>query len=311
MSTSLHIRTATAADFDAVAELIYISTNTWYQTHGMGRIFSCPVSAARLFTDVYEDLDPGCCLLAVDEGTGRLAGSCFYRVRPTHVSLGIMNAHPAYFGSGAARKLLAEITGIADRENKPLRLVSSALNLDSFSLYNRAGFVPRLAFQDMLLAVPSTGIASPKPASSSKVRLATIEDMDAIVDLEREIQGIERPGDWRYFLENARGIWHTVVSETQDGRIDAVLASVAHPASNLIGPGVARSTDAMTSALWAKLDYRRGTTLVFLLPVTETALVAQAYTWGARNCELHFAQCRGKWFTPTGVVMPTFMPESA
>ena len=36
-------------------------------------------------------------------------------------------------------------------------LISSAMNLDSFSLYNRVGFRPRMVFQDTLLSVPETG----------------------------------------------------------------------------------------------------------------------------------------------------------
>ena len=34
------------------------------------------------------------------------------------------------------------------------------------------------------------------------------------------------------------------------------------------------------------------------------------YALGAKNCELHFAQVRGAWTAPAGVVMPTFMPET-
>lgn len=309
--SDLSIRTATPADFDAVAELIHVGTNYWYQTHGMGRIFSGDVSAARIFTDVYEELDPGCCLLAVDAVTGRIAGSCFYRVRPTHVSLGIMNAHPAYFGHGAARKLLAEVIAIAEQQNKPARLVSSALNLDSFSLYNRAGFVPRQLFQDMIITVPETGLSHSAPEGVDRMRPATRDDVPGIVSLEETVQGIQRPGDWEYFIENKHGIWHTVVYENADGAIIGALSSVSHPGSNLIGPGVATDANIMSALLWEQLNFRRGTTPVFLVPATESQLVQTAYAWGAKNCELHVSQCRGEWSAPTGVVMPTFMPESA
>ncbi|MBC8135626.1 MAG: GNAT family N-acetyltransferase [Fibrella sp.] len=305
------IRAATPADFDTIAEMIHVGTNYWYETHGMGRIFSGAVAAARIFPEVYEDLDPGCCLLAVADSTGRIAGSCFYHVRPTHVSLGILNAHPAYFGTGAARRLLAEIVAIADAQSKPLRLVSSALNLDSFSLYNRAGFVPRQLFQDMILTVPQTGLVHAAPDGIARVRVAAPGDVPHIVALEEKIQGISRPGDWTYFVENKNGIWHTIVHETADGTIAGALSSVSHPGGNLIGPGVAVDADVMAPLLWEQLDFRRGTTPMFLLPVTESQLVQTAYGWGAKNCELHVAQCRGEWFPPTGVAMPSFLPESA
>ncbi len=309
--SDLFIRAATPADSDSVAELIHVGTNYWYETHGMGRIFNGAVTAARVFMDVYEDLDPCCCLLAVDSGTGRIAGSCFYRVRPTHVSLGIMNAHPAYFGRGAARKLLAEVVAIAEREKKPLRLVSSALNLDSFSLYNRAGFVPRQLFQDMILTISETRLPHVAPDGVAHVRVAIADDVPHIAALEEKIQGIQRPGDWAYFIENKNGIWHTVVYESADETIHGALSSVSHPGSNLIGPGVATDANVMAPLLWEQLNFRRDTNPVFLLPTTETQLVQTAYGWGAKNCELHVSQCRGEWFEPRGVVMPTFLPESA
>ena len=41
--------------------------------------------------------------------TGRLMGSSFCRIRPTHVSLGIMNVHLNYFKLGVARNRLKEL----------------------------------------------------------------------------------------------------------------------------------------------------------------------------------------------------------
>jgi hypothetical protein len=49
---------------------------------------------------------------------------------------------------------------------------------------------------------------------------------------------------------------------------------------------------------------------VFLVPAVCQQLVETLYGWGARNCELHFAQIRGHFEPPTGIVMPTFMPET-
>src|SRR4029450_1138689 len=111
------------------------------------------------FYEVYSALEPGCAVVAENTRTGRLMGSCFYHPRKHHVSLGIMNVHPNYFGGGVARALLQHIIDYTERRGcKALRLTSSALNLDSFSLYNRAGFVPRYAYQDMFLKVPERGL---------------------------------------------------------------------------------------------------------------------------------------------------------
>jgi hypothetical protein len=262
-----------------------------------------------LFCEVYEALDPGCCVVAEDAGTGRLVGSCFYHPRQTHVSLGIMNVHPNYFGRGVARRLLGFIVDFAERSGRPVRLVSSAMNLDSFSLYTRAGFVPRRAFQDMWIAVPEGGMKQ-TTAGSERVRKAEMGDVAAMAALEMEISHISREKDWRYFIENKEGIWHVSVMENERGGVDGMLASVKHPGSNMLGPGVARTEEQAAALILAELERNRGRRPVFLAPVDCEKLVRQIYEWGGRNCEIHFCQVRGKFEPFGGVVMPTFMPET-
>ena len=295
-------------DWSAVAELIHVSTNAYYTSHGMGAIFGGePEVTTRLFCEVYEDLDPGCCLVAEHPDTGRLLGSCFYHPRDTHISLGIMNVHPSYFGQGVARRLLSEITSRADKAGKPTRLVSSALNLDSFSLYSRAGFVPHTTFQDILVPVPEEGLDVPL---RDGVRNATLDDLAAVVALEEQVAGIRREGDWAYFIENARGIWHVSVAIGSLGNVEGVLASVGHPGSRVVGPGVMRDERTAIDLAAAELDHHRGQTVLLLVPALARDVLGSVYTWGGRNCEIHFAQCRGKYAPFQGVVMPTFMPET-
>jgi ribosomal protein S18 acetylase RimI-like enzyme len=303
------IRPMRTSEADEVSELVRISTNHWYESHARGAIFTGPLDATRLFCEVYESLDPGCCIVAEDPKTARLAGSCFYRQRETHVSLGIMNAHPYFFGQGAASQLLAFITNYADQRGLPIRLVSSAINLDSFSLYNRAGFVPQIAFQDMLIESPDHDLLT-AINRSDRVRPATIDDVPAMTDLEDELVGIRREKDYRFFIENAMGIWNTLLLEGDDGRIDGFLGSVAHPGSNLLGSGVMRDEATAEALIAAQLNCHKGSTPVFLVPAQAAGLVQTLYHWGARNCELHFAQIRGEFRRPTGIIMPTFMPET-
>jgi len=306
----MRLRTLKPDDYDAVASLIYESTNRWYAARNSGPIFTGGAETCRVFTDVYEALDPGCCVMAEDEASGQIIGSCFYHPRETHVSLGIMNVHPDFFGRSIARELLRFVTDFADRAGKPVRLVSSAMNLDSFSLYTRAGFVPRAAFQDMYIPVPADGL-SVHVVAVDRVRPATLADVDAMVELEMEIAHISRAKDFRYFIENAARIWHVSVLERARGRgIDGFLASVNHPGSNMLGPGVARTQADAAALIAAELNHHRGRRPVFLVPVECGELVKQLYAWGARNCELHFAQVRGKFDGFGGVVMPTFMPET-
>ena len=236
----MSLRAMMPADRWEVAELICLSTNVWYQTHGRPPIFSGGPETTAVFFDVYEALDPGCGLVAVSARTGRLAGSCFYHPRPTHVSLGIMNVHPNHFGEGVARRLLQSIIDEAERRQVPLRLVSSAMNLDSFSLYTRAGFVPQTAYQDMCMAVPLGGL-SIHTAGDRHVRAATLDDVPAMVALEMEVAGLNREKDYRHFIENREGFWHVSVYPNDRGGLDGFLASSGHPGCNMIGPGTAHA----------------------------------------------------------------------
>src|SRR2546423_11096130 len=96
--SDLRLRALRPDEFDEVADLICISTNYWYEAQRGFRVFPAGPQSCRLFPEVYEALDPGCCVVAEDLASGRLTGSCFYHPRETHVSLGIMNVHPNYFG---------------------------------------------------------------------------------------------------------------------------------------------------------------------------------------------------------------------
>ena len=295
-----------------VAELICISTNFWYQVHGFPMVFAAGPQSTVFHFDTYHALEGSSGIVAVDTETRRIIGSCFQHDRPTHVSLGIMNVHPNHARRGVAGALLREIVELAGVKGKPVRLVSSAMNLDSYSLYNRAGFVTFAVYQDMTVRVPVDGFRESHEATA-RVRPATLSDLDAIVDLEREVSYIERPGDFRHFIENADGNWHVSVCEglRDPFRLDGVLVSCLHPACNMIGPGAMRDSASAIALLQAELNVNAGRAPVFLLPVTECTLVRQAYAWGARNCELHFAQIRdGQHVRVNGIAMPTFMPES-
>jgi len=189
-----------------------------------------------------------------------------------------------------------------------VRLVSSCFNLDSYSLYTRAGFVPFATFQDMYLQVPESGLAHEPPVGIS-VREATMDDVNMMAALERETSGITRINDYRYFIDNDDGLWHVSVIDGADG-LSGFLVSCGAAALNMLGPGVARTEDEAAGLLHAELNRHCGRTPVFLVPVGCGKLVQRLYAWGARNCEMHVAQSHGPAQPPAGIVMPTFLPES-
>ena len=78
----------------------------------------------------------------------------------------------------------------------------------------------------------------------------------------------------------------------------------------MIGPGLAQSENISTALLATQLDFFRGFSPVFLLPTDAAQAIKTVYSWGARNCEIHFAQCLGQRKVAKGVIMPSFMPET-
>ncbi|MDO5309386.1 MAG: GNAT family N-acetyltransferase [Planctomycetia bacterium] len=311
MSANIILRLKSAADNPAVAKLIHDSLNAWYKTNRGFDSVVADVQAATIYSRVYDALDPDCCVVAEVADTGALAGSCFFHPRSTHVSLGIMTVSPQCFGMGVSSKLLRYIVDVATSRNQTLRLVSSAMNLDSFSLYNRAGFVPYAMYQDMQIAVPQEGFAVNAPEGCS-VREATLNDLPAIVELEKQLQGIDRAKDYKFFIDNAEGIWGVSVLLDADGVIQGVMCSVRDPGCNMVGPGVAR-TEAQTAALvrYELNRYAGKWSPIVLIPTQTRQLRAEMYLLGARNTETHVGQSLGPIPERSGVALPTFMPETA
>lgn len=311
MSNQFRLRRAEESDYQAIKDLIFNSTNDWYQKNFKKNVFGGNSDACSVFIEVYESLDPGCCILAEDTETGNIAGSCFFHPRETHLSLGIMNAHPDYFGMGVAKMILQEIISIASDINLPVRLVSSAMNLDSYSLYTRSGFVPQMTFQDMTMSIPEDGLSTDTPEDIHHVRDATLNDVNQIADLEFELNGIRRAKDYEFFINNDLNYWGVSVFESANGKIEGFLCSINSNGSKMLGPGVMRQCNHAKALIYYELNKRhRGNSPIFLIPVHQGELVKTLYMWGARNCEMHLCQVRGACPPMNGITMPTFMPET-
>lgn len=289
---------------DELARLIHTSLDVWHRTRLNTDRFGHDWRPLRLVVETYEALDPGCCIVAVDDA-GALIGSAFFHPRETHVGVGVVSVHPTAFGSGVGRALMEEIICIAD--GKPLRLVSSAMNLDSFSLYTRLGFVPQVTLQAVTLNVPAAGL----PRAGTRLRAATSEDVPAIADLEFRLNGVRKEKDYRFFVENKSGGWRLSVIEKSDGKLAGFLAASAHATDCQLGQGVAEDEATMQELVHGMLDrHFRGRRVVWLLPVGCSKLVQQAYAWGARNRETHLFSVLGAAPPMRGVTIPTFLPES-
>jgi GNAT superfamily N-acetyltransferase len=303
----LPLRPLKSSEYFAAAEVVCASVREWYAAHGKPGRFPGGPKSAMLFPEVYEAMDPGCCIVAEDSSAGRFAGVCFYHPRELHVSLGILAVHPDYFGRGIAKQLVRFVCDVADEQKKPLRLVSSAGNLDSFSLYTRHGFVPRAVYHTMNLVVAGEGL---KVEQHRRVREARAGDAARMAELEFEVSGIRRQKDFEYFVANQLGAWHVSVME-EAGEMKGFLVSVRHPGSEMLGPGVMRDEETAAGLISYQLDrHHRGGSPTFLVPAEAAGVVKQMYALGAKNTEVHVCQVRGEFQAFRGVSMPTFMPET-
>lgn len=311
MSEHIAFTPLTTADREPIARVLHRALVHWYESRlGQGSRFGDSHEPFLLFPEVYEALDPGECITARTE-SGEIVGMCFTHERETHVSIGIVATSPDVGGRGIAKKMMNLALEKAQRLGKPTRLVSSLLNLDSFSLYTRLGFVPGAIFQDLLITVPESGMTAAASAGIERVRNAVLADAPRIADFENSQQGIRREKDIAFFIRNEVGAWRVLVSEGDDGSVNGFLAMSTHPSCTMIGPGVAADEETAIALLWKALDGLRGKTLVFLVPCAATSLVRTAYAWGARNVELHVAQSTAPVANAKGIVFPTFMPETA
>ena len=297
-------------DDDAVARLLQRSLYDWYERRlRQGARFGTDPAPFRIFPRVYRRLDPGREIAARDAG-GRLVGVCFVHPRETHHAIGIVATDPDVAGRGVARLMVEEALRRADRARLPTRLVSSLLNLDSFSLYSRLGFMPRAIYQDLEIAVPAGGMTRPQPAVGATIRLATPADAHDLADLEHALAGIRRLPDVEFLLDPASG-WRVWLAADAGGRSVGFLAGSMNPEFSMLGPGVAADEEVAAALIWNGLHAAAGRTMVFLVPAAAPRLVHAAYGWGARTVELHVAQARGETPAGSGIMMPTFLPESA
>lgn len=305
------LRPLTEDDRSAYSRMLHRAFNTWYGAHGWPTdYFGCTPEQTGIFLDIYGDISPGRSVAVFDPSSGAMMGACFYHPREHHVSLGIMSVNPDYFKRGVGRAMVNHIVAFTEANQYPaLRLVGSAMNMDSFSLYNRSGFVPRGSYHDMVIAVPETGLAVDYPLRE-QVRDATLADLDAMAALELEVSGISRIGDYRYAIENPRGVMHAQVFESSKGTFEGFMISIKCDALNMLGPCVARSEKVTLALLLQATERFRGQVPLFVIPMDKRELVETLYDWGARNVETHLFQVRGKFQPFNGVSLPSFLPET-
>jgi len=312
VSENVTVSNCTLSSHSAGLRIGYASFNAWYWKHGWGKdYFGCSPQETSIFYDIYNDLTPGRSIAAFDPDAGRMLGACFYHPRERHVSLGIMCVHQDHWGQGVGRAMVEHILQFT-RQNgyQSCRLVGSAMNMDSFSLYNRSGLVPRGVYHDMVIAVSDHHLSVRVPGED-RVRDAVLGDVAAMGGLEMELSGVTREIDYRYAIENPRKVLHAAVCENARDGIDGFIMSIRHPALNMLGPCVARSEETALALIAKELERFRGSPVLCVVPMEKRKMVEQLYAWGAVNVETHLKHVWGEFPGFRGVDMPSFLPETA
>lgn len=312
MSDNFTLRPIQDFEKSEYADMLYGSFNFWYWKHGWGKdYFCCASQETSIFYELYNDLTPGCNVAAFDKDTGRMTGACFYHPREYHVSLGIMCVHQNYCRKGVGRLLVNHILDFTRRNDyKSCRLISSAINMDSLSLYNRSGFIPRVTYHDMVIKVPDDGLGENGLTRKNNVHDARLTDIHDMGELELEIGGIKREIDYRYAIENPRGVLNAKVYKNDRNSIEGFMISIKHPALNMLGPCVARTEDVAIDLIKGALNRFRGASVLFIVPVEKRKIVKQMYVWNAKNVETHLMSVWGEFPGFNGVNMPSFLPET-
>jgi len=219
--------------------------------------------------------------------------------------------HPNYGGRGIGRQLVNHIIDYTKKHDfKSCRLVSSAINMDSFSLYNRSGFIPRVTYHDMVINVPESGLGDASVKGEDNIREASLADIEKMGELEMEISGIKREIDYRYAIENPRKVLHALIYENNQNGIDGFMISVKHPALNMLGPCVARNEEIAIALIRKEIERFKGTWVLFSIPMDKRKMVEQMYAWKAINVETHLKEVWGEFPGFNGISMPSFLPET-
>jgi predicted N-acetyltransferase YhbS len=273
--TDAVIRQATPADADACARAMYAAFESLATRHAF------PIEPQSLeFTHIQLES-----MLATDgiyalvaERDGGVVGSAFQDERGEIVGIGPVSVDPAVQG-GVGRELMeCLLQRCAQRAAPGVRLVQTAYNYRSLSLYAKLGFAVREPLSVFQGAVKNVG------ATSGDVRTATSDDLEICDELCTRVHGHDRHGELSHWIGAgtarvvARGgeitgyatgcgyIFHAV-GET-DGDIIALLGAT----ETIVGLGVlvpSRNTALMKWCLDSGLQLVQQSTLMSIGDYTD------------------------------------------
>lgn len=288
---SLMVRAVTAEDVEAVGALVYESFYDVATKHGHEPGYES-VEFATLVVNILSQAEGFASFLACEGGEPVAVN--FLDERNEIAGVGPVAVSVRHQGRGLGRLVMEALLERTEATGyQSVRLLQSAYNCVSFSLYTRLGF----DVKDGIATLRGRPAEGERP--SGEVRDGTPADLDALDELSLEVVGFRRRGD----IEISRSLAPPLVVERQ-GRIAGFTCWFPTPGGTLLAPAVARDEQALRDLI---LGAARSTTvgLIVPLPLSYASVLRWALDGGFTVSELSTLMVRGSYERPAGAYLPS------
>jgi predicted N-acetyltransferase YhbS len=174
-----------------------------------------------------------------------------------------------------------------------VRLLQSAYNLVSFSLYCRLGFAAKDEIADL------RGRPHADEDIAATVRECTPGDLDDLDRLSLEVLGFRRRGD----VETVMPFVPPLLAE-REGRLVGYVCRFPTPSGVFLGPAAARDQEALKNLIVGAARLVPGS-LRLALPLSCSSLLRWALQSGFSLAELENLMVRGTYEAPAGAYIPS------
>lgn len=225
----------------------------------------------------------------VAELDGQIVGSNFMHETDAVAGIGPITVAPTVQDGAVGRRMMAHVLGVARRKQiAGVRLVQSAYNCRSMSLYAKLGFAVReplacMQGPPLALAVPGFG-----------VRAAAAQDLDPCCALCWRVHGHERRGELREAIRQG-----TASVVERDGGITGYATLLG-----FWGHAVAASTDDLQALIGAAPAFLGAG---FLVPTRNAALFRWCLEHGLRVTQPLTLMSLGLYNEPAGAFLPSVL----
>ena len=290
------IRRMQEGDIPRVGEIMVNAFNDVFRRHGYPEPFPSPevgISVAR----GYLSLEPEQCFTA--SLNGQVVGSGFLHLRRDSGGIGPITVDPTCQTKGIGRAIMQAVID-AGSQCRSLRLVQDAFNVVSFPLYTKLGFVVRGTAASLV----GREVHAAR-ATSVEIREWTAQDIGTLAALDRQLTGIERVQDFRYFLDQPPQLIGFVA-----GKPAGYLCCLRTGAGTFLGPAAATEQSVLRALILTAAELEQGKALRMRFPTRHAELLQELLALGFQVENLQTYMVRGPWEVPPGVNLLALFPEA-